>query len=409
MSRHIFDIDVGSRARAYGTEGTISGNVFIQNSKAELIGRIRVDLSGRTKTKIVRKRGNNSRSVYRGRYTLFSKSIIINSTSTPLTAGQTYRWPFAVSFPSLLPPNNPRPAGTDDTLPPTFRDENVGFVIDYESFVEYTIRATIFKHQSAAPVYTHEIPVTYSPTFPIGRQLPDPGDRSSSETFDARSLLLLPENQGRELTLKEKTRSVFQSSKLPNSTFRFTVSYPTRVLAGSRFMITAGIEHIPGSSTAPETPQIEIDNLYVSLKGATHISAEGVFHEHGHSSEDTLFKQTWRNVGPFTKGDGWTKMLSATFPERVPVSFHTVNITRRYFLKVAAKIKCVDKSFDFVAQSGRSILQVYPRRDQAIPAPPPAAEAASSSQAPPEVEELPTYQEALSEPAPPEAPKDEMR
>lgn len=412
MSRHIFDIDIGNRSRAFGTEGTIFGNVFISNSKAELIGRIRLDLSGRTKTKIVRKRGNNSRSVYRGRHSLFSKSIIIQSTSTPLQAGQSYSWPFSISFPGNLPPSAIQqrlPSPVDDELPPTFRDENIGFGTDYEGFVEYTLRATVFKHQSGAAIYTHEIPVKYLPTFPIGRAVPDPRDRSASQTFDARSLLLLPENEGRELTFKEKTKSVFQSSKLPNSVFRFTVSYPTIVLAGSRFMITAGIEHIPSSSTAPQVPQVEIDQLYVSLKGYSHMEAEGTFHEHAHDSEDTLFKKTWGKIGPFTKGEGWTKMLSATFPEHIPASFKTYNITRRYFLKVAAKLKCVDKNFDFVAQSGRSQLLVLPRRRPAAQEQLPAPTAASSSAAPPVEDELPSYQEALAEPAPPEATKEELK
>ncbi|KAF2096493.1 hypothetical protein NA57DRAFT_78096 [Rhizodiscina lignyota] len=316
----------------YGTGDTVTGQVMLLNAKPELIGRVFIELWGRTKTKIIRRNGN-SRVTYRGRHHLFSKVEVIQQTSTPLEAGHTYGFPFSVTFPTTLPPMaDGSDQGLDKTLPPSFRDDEMEWGAHFESFVEYKLTANICRHQSNIVMRTTELALNYVPTLRNDQVVPDGRSTSSSQKFIARSLLLLPENEGRELTFKEKTKSVFSSSKLPAAAFKFTVSYPTTVLAGDRFLISAGIEHLPGESTAP-TPAVELQSIYISLKGWTNVQAEGVFHNPQDNLEATLWKKQWINVGLFNKGEGWTKMLSTALPELLPPTFKTFNMGRSYCFK----------------------------------------------------------------------------
>jgi hypothetical protein len=406
LGPQLFGINIGNRQTLHSALEPIYGNVVMANSKAELVGRVRLDLSGRTKTKIIRKHGN-SRSVYRGRHHLFTKSIIVHAESTPLEAGHTYAWPFLISFPEQLPgPSDGASGRVDSTLPPTYYHDNIGLGTSHESFVEYMLTATLFKHQSNIALYTTECPVKYSPTMPPEAPLPDPGDRAAANTFECKSLLLLPENKGRDLTFKEKTSSFFNSSKLPMWKFAVNVTFPTRIALGTQFLINFGIEHLPQRSTAPQAPEVELVSLYVSLKAVSIIQAEGMFSDHTDDSEDTLFKKVWDNVGYFNKGEGWTKILRGTFPMNVPPTFSTYNIRRSYCLKVAAVLKCADKTFNFT--NTRSALLVLPRRAPSkLEAPPIQPAGSSSNDAGHEdaLVELPTYQEALSEPPPPDVSK----
>src|ERR1700753_508786 len=83
----------------FGTGEVVTGEVVLHDAQPELIGRIAIELTGRTKTKIIRRNGN-SRVTYRGRHQLFSTASMVHSESTPLEAGITYRWPFSISFPT---------------------------------------------------------------------------------------------------------------------------------------------------------------------------------------------------------------------------------------------------------------------------------------------------------------------
>lgn len=401
-----FTIRPDFHPRSYGTGDTITGEVVLENAPPELIGRIFIELWGRTKTKIMRRNGN-SRVTYRGRHHLFSKTVVVHTESTPLERGGTYKWPFVMAFPTGLPSIKDSDQQVNNRLPPSFEDNAMEWGAHYESFIEYKLNASICRHQSNEVMHFTDLGIKYAPTFPADKPIPDPRNQTFMQRFMAKSLLLLPENDGRELTFKEKTKSVFHSSKLPAAAFKFTATCPSVVLAGTKFILMAGLEHLPGETTAPQTPTVELQSIYASLKCYTSVVAEGAFHNPQDTAESTLWKKTWTGLRAFNKGEAWTKILSTALPGMLAPTFKTFNISRQYCLKIHATIKCADKTFDFVAGSGRTTLLVLPRqaeRRQEVDVG--AASSAAGDIPPPAEEQLPSYQEALTapEPVPPPPP-----
>lgn len=103
-------------------------------------------------------------------------------------------------------------------------------------------------------MYQQDLVVNYCPDPPRRRELPLPMDPKWSESFEARSSLLLPENEGRELTL---TKSVFQSSKLSHWWFTLGVTFPSTPLVGDHYHVVA----------QTQLSEIELSSISVGLKG----------------------------------------------------------------------------------------------------------------------------------------------
>ncbi|OAF98569.1 uncharacterized protein CC84DRAFT_429785 [Paraphaeosphaeria sporulosa] len=377
-------IELAEGGTIFNVENTINGNVVLRNAKPELIGSIRMVLSGRTKTKIVEK--NNRNATYRGRHFLFIQKTVINAESTPLEPGQKYIWPFTIAFPTFLPPPDIRAASVDGSTPPTFRADDISFSVNAKCFVEYMIAAIIFKHQSRVVLHKREKVVKYVPNFPHHQELPPQMDKLWNQKFMARSLLLLPENEGRCLTRREKVKSVFQSSKLPCSAFQFNVSFPTCLLVGHKLRIFTTIAHLSEESTVIRPPQVTLATLSVVLKSRTSLQADGTFHPHNHVQQSTCWTRTWTNDGPFLESENWQQTFDATLPRTLHPTFNTYNISRSYYLKITGILKCANEKFDVKVRGGYIDLHLYPPRLPAVSS---------------EGDGLPTYREAMAIAPPP--------
>ncbi|KAF2097755.1 hypothetical protein NA57DRAFT_76564 [Rhizodiscina lignyota] len=308
--------------KTYGPGEQVTGKVNIFNSKPELIGAIEIKLWGGIRTEITRGDSRNQ-TTYTSHHLMFVKQSTINAHSTPLDGGRDYSWPFAISFPTLMPKRSgPTLHHVDDTLPPTFTHHQYGS----GAFVEYKLTASIYKHESHLSI---------------------------------------------------------------------------------RLLVCAGIEHLPRhpESTCPCLPQVHLESLTIELKAHDRFEADGAAHDAYDRTAATLWRHDWNNEGLFTKGEGWTKMLSATIPEYIPPAFETYKVKRSYFLHLSATVTVADKKFLYQAKSGSFTaiaVTVLPRfqSPQHQVSSGAQAGASSSNRTSTDIAEgegMPTYQQALVE------------
>jgi len=232
----------------------VKGRVVLRSSNDEAVGQVVITFLGRTKTKIRKRNGNNT-SIYRGRGTLFWYSKVLYQGHYTLRA-DTYEWPFQFEF-----PHESRSRSADDSfdrsppfrangdihaLPPSFGHHGSGFSTNFECFVEYKLEVSLTRPPDSYKLFHSGLESQCRLNFLPRRniQYPNLGIQASEKTFLARTLRLLPEKADAKLTMKEKMKSIFSESDLPNTVFVVQFTHPTVLYAGSLFPFKLSVRHI---------------------------------------------------------------------------------------------------------------------------------------------------------------------
>jgi hypothetical protein len=170
--------------------------------------------------------------LYQGHYTL---------------RADTYEWPFEFAF-----PHESRARTVDDTfnrsppfcanaevhpLPPSFGHHGSGFNTNFDCFVEYKLETSLTRPPESYKLFSSGMEVQCQLNFLSRRntQHPNLGIQAFQKSFFAQSLRLLPEKADAKLTMKEKMKSTFSKSDLPNAVFAVLITHPTVLYAGSPF------------------------------------------------------------------------------------------------------------------------------------------------------------------------------
>lgn len=355
-------ITLDRSSRLYiGSEDAITGNLVLKclpGSNAnipEVFGPLRLDviLQGRAKSKIIKNNGQ-SRSTYRGRAPLIKTSTIAYNDRFKGEFGSIYKFPFVICF----PPSTQLGAGLfeqDSTyfdsapgmpLPPTMALDYHGFAHRFDCFVAYKLQLMVAMPGINVRVngIEEEYPIRYEmPRIPLRERI----DRitSTTRTICISNAHLLPPDD-RPSGFKEKTKALFSSDYYPKHTFEAVFSSPQHLYVSSRPRFSITVRHL-NDSTAPIIPDIVLKNFSVSLKAFTEVRAEKqIFFEQTSRGDESVWGSVKAAIGLFEKSKDWTwDVRATTIPSRLPPSFKTYNINRRYQLKVSWVLRCAEKDF----------------------------------------------------------------
>ena len=396
----------------------VKGRVVLQSNKDEAVGAVLISFTGRAKTKLRRRNGNNRSDIYRGRGNFFRYSKELYQGHYTLRAN-TYQWPFEFSFPSQTDPTVPSdvfdsspPFQSNSTvhpLPPTFSHSTSGFGRRFESYVEYKLDATITRPASSYKFLPsnleNELALKYLPCRAV--QQPNLGLRSTQRLFTARSLRLIPSKADAKLSMKERMKSTFSKSDLPSASFSLTVEFPTQIYPGGPFPLRLSMQHT--SSTCPGKPDIFLRSVNVEVKTKVLVCAPAFY-------SDRTDHDSWRHqilncldlhvkvpdsqraAQPDSVRDAalWLDLSSLGNPSTrsIQTDFNTYNIAIFNRLDIELKVSCADQSFTFSHESGLLVLSpAFAGRAPVAAREPIAAVVHSDTLAPPAYEHAPEYQQ----------------
>ncbi|SPO03595.1 uncharacterized protein DNG_06278 [Cephalotrichum gorgonifer] len=236
----------------YNAGDTISGRVVRTAPLVSSQARVSIQLNGRTKSKMVVSRGQAGTSIYRGRFSLFNSDANRQQLSDgPIHIapdGDKQEWAFTITIPSAPDPasviaqNHQKfsylPLGQRDiaahTLPPVFFATGVFINTTYECFVEYFLEAKL--HVEAAGGSGKEDRAT----VPLNILLPTTPDLADDFELVQRSFLcristyrFLQGSESGSLSLGQRTRELFGSSKVPQLVSSLQVEHPTVLQVGN--------------------------------------------------------------------------------------------------------------------------------------------------------------------------------
>ncbi|CAG9993110.1 unnamed protein product [Clonostachys byssicola] len=371
LAKSNHDLGVQVERSNYLPGDTVVGTVHRRNAMVCPEATVHVVLHGRTKSKMVVRRNNNSHT-YRGRFTLLNsgQKVFQGPVHIPEGVGEPQQWGFALTIPTnidarLFPqqydaaesyiPIDPASVG-QMALPASFSS---GYG-RREAFVEYYIEATIRYqrkgswHTETAVVPIHVTPLNPNPPVadfnPLGRRI-----QQSVSTQR-----LVPGMENAELSKKEKMKKFFGSSSVPRFAFNLEVSAP-RLLQISNSPIPFPMRIVPMWSATTElirdVPQkARLVTFRVTLEAHCNIRCEGVFRPHEAHWEDELDLQSEGfggrplsveipcaigNTPPVDVGS----VIRLRLPARVSPGFTTFNVRVSHRLSWKAQLEIAGESF----------------------------------------------------------------
>jgi Arrestin (or S-antigen), N-terminal domain len=384
---------------AYTSGDVVRGEVVLQCNDDVAIGYVDIVFSGRGKTKLIRRNGQNRR-VYRGRAPLFKTRKVLYQGHYTMKANR-YTWPFEFTFPSHSDPACIEDTFEDDEgvwrrtgevqpLPPSFNwyDNHT----NNQGMVEYKLEAEMVRHNAGifeSSKVEAETELQYMPT----RAQADPSYSLNSREVQWRlaTLHLLPDKQ--ELTFKEKMRSVFKSSELPNMTFVARIIYPTVTFARRPIPIQIAIVQMTTSPDVPEQPPVSLMDVSVKVKSAYAFRASGLWERTGQAEEEKVLismSSIMRTPVPHVSmpdkihHDSMSRPVNelpaagtfldlsklvrgGLFTPDVCPTFSTFNVAVAHRLKIRIGLACAQKSFSFDVAAPLLILPPSSGRSPSSP------------------------------------------
>ncbi|CAH0056785.1 unnamed protein product [Clonostachys solani] len=236
-------IELEGQGTAFYPGDTIIGKIHRRAPIVSAEARIDLAFHGRTKSKMVVKRGDN-RHTYRGRFTLLhqTQSVFAGPVHIPEGNPNQQEWPFALQIPQnidarLFPqqydakqsfiPIDPAYVG-DQPLPASFYS---GWG-SREGFIEYYIEATLrFQRKGSWDEMTATMPIhilAFNPNPPIVdfhlQCIARPGSVCTQR--------LVPGMENAELSKTEKMKKFFGTKSVPAFFFKLDVSVPSVIQLG---------------------------------------------------------------------------------------------------------------------------------------------------------------------------------
>ncbi|KKY31840.1 hypothetical protein UCDDA912_g08129 [Diaporthe ampelina] len=310
------DIHLDSIGRPYQPGDVITGRVVRRAHVVSPQASVKIRLLGRAKCKIVvtRHNGNNTtQSYYRSRYNFFDEGYL--QTCQQLHSGPVHvpspaspaSWEFVIEIPTRPSPRavvseikDPEscylPLDTANVaeypLPSSFATSGRRHNTRFEAYVEYHLEATLQQQGSSrrTDTTTATLPI-HIRAPPMPYPLADFDLRRRSAQFAASSYRLVPGMEAAELTLKQKTKKFFGSSKVP--TFGFTLQYdcPGVIQLGNPAPVPFRVRVVPDGRRTSEVLQgvpqvVTLSSLELVLKADTSVIAPGTFGSH--TGDDTV-------------------------------------------------------------------------------------------------------------------------
>lgn len=326
----------------YRPGDTIIGNVMRNSAILSPEAKLKVWLTGVMRVRILRNRGTHPNDLwgnddsYIGKWNLldFTEQIIFTGPlHHPENSGDSLSWSFSVPIPSkpkaYITQGHQAQASfisfekdhqAFHVLPGSMRTRCDGYSSKSEALIEYSLHAQLEYERggSRKTQYTTTPIMMKHATEAIGKVQTLTGGLSSPTKI--RSHRLLPGMENKELSLREKTRKIFASSKPPELWFKVLVKSPPIVQFDNPTVlpITLGINTLKEeghtSKIIEEIPQlIEIDYVKIRLKSWTTVIAPGNLGSRAHTDHqdfdvDFHFEDVLKNLeGPlviYSSGKG---------------------------------------------------------------------------------------------------------
>lgn len=297
---------------------------FLPTDKQTVLRAIRFTLWGRAKTKLIRK-SNNGSHVYRGRANFFEVVIPLKKVDDPgFEAGDRQQtWQFDVAIPtspsdSVTKGDKWKPDGlylanTEDVskhpLPPVFYYVGKSGLsgTKKEAYVEYvlTATATLAGSDPKIPMSTRTMTIPLMIRH-VGTESPiqDFGISDRSSHVFVKSLALLPDKLDTDLTFRERMRTTFQPSKIPQFSCHFVVQYPRVLQLGNpklpfRVLIRPRTDGNMTTIPISDYPSVRITAFSLVLKSDTHFRCQSTFStaDSEKSDEYVLYNSKTRSNG----------------------------------------------------------------------------------------------------------------
>ncbi|KAJ5094084.1 hypothetical protein N7456_009945 [Penicillium angulare] len=271
---------------AFAAGDTIIGNLV---RSAEIVApeaTVKIDLIGRIRSQMTEGHSENKKTYEDDRDLFDSQETVLYHGPLHLPAGSDERlnWEFSVKIPSELNKNPELDYATvgsllsttdsdrpdPSILPPTFESSGLPGYKSSRTTIKYYLKASL-NHRSGKSSKIHEI------TWPVKIRYSSPPTTAQSQIQQAlpsetkvQSQRLLPGMQNAQLSLHDKTRKLFRSSKVPGFHFKMNASWPMAIRFDDPepIPITVQFESLPEKTSAEikDVPQeIRIDSIKILL------------------------------------------------------------------------------------------------------------------------------------------------
>ena len=355
-----FDIVINNPKSRYFPGDLIEGNVVLNAKNNVDAGGIRIDFIGKSKSHL----GHDSRTNYRSSVILFHFASALLAGNYTFPAGRRLEWPFSFTFPRT--PQRPiedkkfEKEGcwlydSECPLPPSMTFESMSIRGTLKCDVEYKLRAEL-----TGPCFTFR-----TRRFNCKKELSFSPVRDSdclsspltatSMVWNVQSLRVLPEYQGRSLTMKETMHSMF-SRDVPVSSFQVTSSLPSRSVCGEKVPILLQVKHRPDQSTAGATPEIHLREFSVSVITNIYGRAKGYlfWNESDAKEKRIIFENRHLKMPLHDESHSGAASAPIDLGDRfdikcnVPLDFQSYNVRRRHTLKLRIVLQCADKKHELL-------------------------------------------------------------
>lgn len=342
---------------------TVSGTVSLHGDVDIDVEIITISLVGRCKTKVVRSNGQNSSTTYRGRAPLLEyQQVLFKGPNTMKTNGHS--WPFSFTFPTRCVARGADPfkqrhglfdINPQQSLPPSFANENHTFGWRSECFIKYELEASLIGNRtkifSLGDLKTEKT-LDFTTTRDI--EVFKPQFIEKVQKIACHSLRLQPGHEDGPLTFKEKLQSM-RTSKLPVAIFTLHMLLPKLGILAHSLPMILKIEHDIVASTAQSPPIVTLRKCIVELQANTYIQCirDEIFREGDEQRDWTAdfhiasvdYSANMDKAPPVTEYMDLQRLMRIKVPWHHKPTFSTFNIRRTYRLVVKLSVDCAQKTF----------------------------------------------------------------
>lgn len=351
--------------RAYGPGDAITGHIRYLHPHDHPISLI-LQFEGRSKSKIVTR---DQKNTYRGRHLFCNLRRDLelpphhDSASFSITIPEQQRYLLPTSRGLLHSYWNtweasPRHGFVGSTsnapLPPTFHIQRPSRLGSLEATIHYSL--ILHTIDPRPPILRPDVAaIRILPAAPplVDQQLTKIWP--SRKLYCLKSLHLLPDYAGRELTWKEHARSLFKPSSLPTFPFILHCDSPNVFAAGAPYSITLrlDVQH----HTLSDPPPVLLKLVTLLLRPLASCRVPILLHEFRESS--SLQNMAWSAAPnqPFDSTQGMLQRLSmAPLRETVIPSFQGCNVRLAYTAAVEVHLQCASQTFRHAVQHPAVVL-----------------------------------------------------
>jgi hypothetical protein len=258
--------------------------------------------------------------------------------------GQTYEFPFSVSFPTLA---------NDLPLPPSMNF----YFSDYPDKVDITIiyRMGCTVNMPGIDIKTTDSDYNSEPMVRFDFPRPPPSLFATPvTTFDCKSWVmnanLLPESE-RPSGFRAKTKAVFVSNNYPKFAYRLSCTKLQHIYPGVRPDFCITIRRLDLESTATIFPEVILVSVRADLIAETTVDTSGrLLASSTCTDHATIQKLNWKaasgEVVSLSKANDYSVTVQTNPVLAHTSSFSHPKVTRSYFMRMTVKLKIADQAVE---------------------------------------------------------------